>query len=130
MLLVYADLQQTTVLLSDWTIGGKEFYLPGAYLLAFLVLFVGLEFRDYLLCVFPIDLEETPPAPPYSSYSHHLNVNRLSGGGLNHGRRLVLGARFEFVFPWFNGVRKPATIGIGAPRRGRLHKQKVEVRFQ
>ena len=61
MLLVYADLQQTTVLLSGWTIGGKEFYLPGTYLLAFFVLFVGLEFRDYLLCVFPIDLEETPP---------------------------------------------------------------------
>src|SRR5438094_2856733 len=79
--------------------------------LALFFLFVGLKFREYLLCVFPIDLEETPSAPPYSSYSHHLNVNRLSGGGLNHGRRLVLGARFDFVFPWFNGVRKPATVG-------------------
>src|SRR5258708_10100200 len=36
---------------------------PHLFLVLFF-LFLGLEFCDYLLCVFPIDLEETPSAPP------------------------------------------------------------------
>src|SRR5258708_34591637 len=36
---------------------------PHLFLVLFF-LFLGLAFCDYLLCVFPMDLEETPSAPP------------------------------------------------------------------